>query len=304
MMSEFTSKPYSLVPEASLIETLPEHQRKRFVKALDLMHEDIGEAISWEEIATRSAISPFHFHRQFTQLFHETPGHYLGRIRLQHAVSMLFENQELSVTDIAQYCGFSSSQALAKALKRDLSMTAKAIRKLGNDGSADDIADLFDKLAHKDGNDESIENQLAENMPCRVTHFPQRAIKTRVLPDVDFETLCEKLGEKMLDLVFVTPIKDLDKSWSDDNHQAGAWVAPSQADPEHDIHIKAGHFICAEVYVTSDIGYVAALDGIYYYAEKYGLEINPDGQCLEQLKDIEWTSTGGVVMSMQVSILS
>lgn len=333
-MPDLSSKPYSLAPEDSLIETLPEHQRKRFMKALDLMHQDIGASISWEEIATQSAISPFHFHRQFTQLFHETPGHYLSRVRLQFSVSMLFENKEMNVTDIALYCGFSSSQALAKALKRDLNMTAKAIRKLGNEGDAEEVADLLNKLAHKDGSDVSIENQLAETMPCQVTHFPQRAIKTRELPDVDFDTLCLKLGSKMLELVFITPIKDIKKSWNDDNHQAGSWIAPSRAtanqkavtcettnsdaidaegsnyegenneEPDNIILINAGHFICAEVYVTSDIGYVAALDGIYYYAERYGLEIDPDGYCLEQPKDIEWTSSGGIVLSLQVSILA
>ncbi len=302
-MSDFTSKPYSLVPEASLIETLPEHQRKRFMKALDLMHEDIGAAISWEEIATQSAISPFHFHRQFTKIFHETPGHYLSRTRLQYAVSMLFENKEMNVTDIALYCGFSSSQALAKALKRDLNMTAKAIRKLGSEGGAQEVGMLLDKLAHKDGSDTSIENQLAESMPCQVTHFPQRAVKIRPLPDVDFDTLCEKMGAKMLDLVFITPIKDIEKSWNDSSHQAGHWIAPSNATSNNCIQVKAGHFICAEVYLTSDIGYIAALDGIYYYAEKYGLEIDPDGHYLEQVKEIEWTSTGGIVLSLQVSIL-
>jgi AraC-like DNA-binding protein len=79
---------FQLVPEVALLKSLPEHLQKRFTQALTMMHEEWADRRSWEEIATESAISPYHFHRQFSELFNETPGQYLARIRLHPAVGL------------------------------------------------------------------------------------------------------------------------------------------------------------------------------------------------------------------------
>lgn len=124
-MSASRQSPFNLVPEVALLQPLPEHWQKRFADALTLMHQDWQQPRSWQEIANASAISPSHFHRQFTELFHETPGQYLARLRLQHAVNLLMSQEQHSVTDVAHACGFSSSQALAKALKESSASAPK-----------------------------------------------------------------------------------------------------------------------------------------------------------------------------------
>ncbi|MGR5127966.1 helix-turn-helix transcriptional regulator [Photobacterium swingsii] len=304
-MPEKSHQPFILVPEAALLAKLPEHQRTRFEKALSIMHKDIASVMSWEQVAKQSAISPFHFHRQFTHVFHETPGRYLGRIRLQYAVSMLFEYLSDNVTDIALQCGYSSSQALAKALKRDLNMTAKAIRHLGNTGTPEDINALFEKLAHRDGSETPLENQLAEAMPCELKLLPDRALKRQPLPDLHFDDLCEKLGEKMLDITFITQVPELEKSWNEDQHTAGTWVSPQpdvNCEDDTIIRINAGHFLCCDVCLMSDIGYIAAIDGLFYHAEKLGYEIDQDGYCIEQITQLDMQPTGGLVLSLQIAV--
>ena len=111
---------YSLIPEKALLASLPGHLQQRFERALASMHRDLQQQLTWEQIARHSSISPAHFHRQFKALFHETPGHYLSRIRLQFATEQLLRFPEQRITDIAHQAGFSDSQALAKALKRTL----------------------------------------------------------------------------------------------------------------------------------------------------------------------------------------
>ncbi|WP_245688468.1 helix-turn-helix domain-containing protein [Vibrio sonorensis] len=112
-MSHSPASPYVLVPEYALLESLPKHQQQRFAKAIDIMHYQLYDSLTWEQIAEKAAISPFHFHRQFTEIFHETPGRYLSRLRLQIAVDGLVDSSK-SVTQIAHEAGFSSSQPWRK----------------------------------------------------------------------------------------------------------------------------------------------------------------------------------------------
>ncbi|GAK84292.1 transcriptional regulator AraC family [Vibrio ponticus] len=94
------------------------------------MHKELAEQSTWQQVAEQSSISRYHFHRQFSELFNETPGQYLSRVRLQIALNLLLNDAPWSVMEIAHYCGFSSSQALGKALKRELGVTAKQVRKM------------------------------------------------------------------------------------------------------------------------------------------------------------------------------
>lgn len=119
-MTEVNKVPYTLVPEIALLASLAPHYQKRFKVALHLMHDALEERLSWEQIAEKSVISAYHFHRQFSQLFNETPGRYLGRIRMQYALNLLMMESKLKITDIAYRCGYSSFQAMAKVLQRRL----------------------------------------------------------------------------------------------------------------------------------------------------------------------------------------
>jgi transcriptional regulator GlxA family with amidase domain len=124
-MSEATN----LVPKLHLMQKLSPSWRKRFDEALALIHDE--KELTWQEVADQCAISSYHFLRIFRLVFNETPRHYKARIRLQSAVILLIDNDELSMTEIAHDEGYSSSQFLAKALKRELGYSAKEIRKMG-----------------------------------------------------------------------------------------------------------------------------------------------------------------------------
>ncbi|MGI9283687.1 MAG: helix-turn-helix domain-containing protein [Endozoicomonas sp.] len=118
----------SLVPEEALIESLPAHWRSRFEKALSLIHNNLVAPLNWPEIAEHCHISPKHFLHMFRVVFNETPGQYQCRMRLKQSVYYLITDSDLTVKEIAIESGFSSSQALAKALKRELDMSASEIR--------------------------------------------------------------------------------------------------------------------------------------------------------------------------------
>ena len=62
------------------------------------------------------------------QLTNMTPSHYLNRCRLDAAAQLLSEDAEATVTDVAQKCGFSTSQYFATAFSRQFGCSPRYFR--------------------------------------------------------------------------------------------------------------------------------------------------------------------------------
>lgn len=297
-MADKEKPPYLLVPEFALLEPLPEHLRKRFTHALYLMHEQLDEHKTWEQIAAASAISPYHFHRQFTELFNETPGQYLSRLRLQVSVSLLMSSNPWSVTDIAQHSGFSSSQALGKALKRELGVSAKQVKTMASEFTPKESADFLNKLAHP-GKGTTLESQLAEAMPTELIWYPKRGMKKVPIVDPDWESVVESYAEKSVRLMGATRIDQLEKSWQQIDTNIGDWQV--EAD-KYDFVLPEGYYLCAEVYIVSDSGYSAALEALFDSVSDSKLEIDRSGFFVEMIRYIDFSELGGVTFSFQIPI--
>ncbi|RJG40223.1 AraC family transcriptional regulator [Motilimonas pumila] len=298
-MTETAKKPYVFVPEVALLEPLPAHQRKRFERALTMMHDALEQSLSWEQIAQKSAISPYHFHRQFSRLFGETPGHYLSRVRLQYAVFLLYMSEGMKVTDIAHHCGYSSSQAMAKVLKRELGITAKDLRQSFVTGTPSEASAMLQKLAHpaKQG---SLEKQLAQSMPTELVWYPQRGIKVTPMPDFDWDTVFDSYGKDSCKLLSATPIAELEGSWGDITYTIGEWQVDHE---QYDFFIPEGYYLCCEVYLTSDVAFIAAIESLFQQARERGYEVDETGSIIEMVRDVEMTMTGGATFAFQIPIV-
>ena len=168
-------RPVNLVPEQRLIKMLSPLWRARFEKGLSYILENLNTTPfpSWDKVAGQCAISPYHFHRMFKVIFGETPGQYVRRSRLQVAVYYLLNSKDYTVTEVALECGFSSSQSLAKALKRDLDMSAREIRGLRGKGSREGVERLMHKLGHPSENDDScMESEMVEQLEFYIEERP------------------------------------------------------------------------------------------------------------------------------------
>ncbi|WP_194867296.1 AraC family transcriptional regulator [Pseudoalteromonas sp. PPB1] len=299
-MSADKDPAFNLVPEIALLAPLPEHMRKRFEQALLLMHEKLEEGLSWQKIAQKSAISSFHFHRQFSKLFNETPGRYLSRIRLQYAVYYLLYHETLSITDIAQLCGFASSQALAKALKRELGTTAKAIRLMAQQATPQQTKVLMDKLAHP-GDSESLEKQLAEALPCTLEYFETRYVKAVPSDTSDWDQILDHYGEQSVGLLGITKTTELEKSWSAIETQIAKSVGPNEP---HGASIKSGHYFCCRAYLLSDVAYSQVLHTLFEKAEQAGYKIDPEGHFVEWIEGVDLEQYGGITMQFQIPVIT
>lgn len=95
----------------------------RFIQAE--LRED--RAPSLDNIATASGMSKYHFHRIYKLVTGETCTETVTRLRIAKGAALL-EEPKLSITEAALAAGYASSQAFAKAIKRELSTSASTLR--------------------------------------------------------------------------------------------------------------------------------------------------------------------------------
>jgi AraC family transcriptional regulator len=96
-------------------------------RAVAYVDAHLDEPLDGQCLATRAAMSRHHFHRIFRAVFGTTVGGYVTWRRLGRACELLAEGQA-SVLEVAQAVGYESSQALAKAMRRELDTTPTAVR--------------------------------------------------------------------------------------------------------------------------------------------------------------------------------
>ena len=96
----------------------------RINRVIDHIEANIDQALGLEELARVASFSPFHFHRIFTAMVGETLHHYIQRLRLEKAATMLLTNPTRAITEVALDCGFSGSSTFARAFKEQFAMSA------------------------------------------------------------------------------------------------------------------------------------------------------------------------------------
>lgn len=270
---------YSLVPETALLEQCPLQQRKRFATALQLMHSSNGSRLTWQQIAQRAAISPFHFHRQFSQLFAEPPARYLARQRLNTAVLQLLDCPHQAVTEIAHDSGYSSSQALAKALQRQLGVSAKQLRALAQQGTFAQLGVVLEKLGQP-ATDVALEQQLAAQIVAKPEWQPQRQLHGKVVTDFVWQQQLNKPAGMLRRMATLTPVAEANNTLDSITQIAGQLTATANT---ADYQISAGYYLTAQVRLTSALAYLAAWGKLSRSAQLLGFVPAQGGYFVEQL---------------------
>ncbi|MBU1311277.1 MAG: helix-turn-helix transcriptional regulator [Gammaproteobacteria bacterium] len=270
---------YSLVPESALLQQCPAQLRKRFAVALAAMHSHDGQQLSWQQIAQQAAISPFHFHRQFSQLFAEPPARYLARQRLNAAVLNLLDYPHKSVTAIAHDCGYLSSQALAKAMQRQLGMTAKQLRALAQRATLTQLTALLEKLGQP-GSNQPVEQQLAGQIIAKPEWLPQRYLRGKVATDFAWQRQLDKAPALLQRMATLTPVAEAANALDSMTVIAGQLSSAAEAGA---YTINAGCYLTAQVRLTSALAYLAAWDRLYSQVQQQGFIAEQSGYFIEQL---------------------
>jgi AraC-like DNA-binding protein len=101
----------------------------RLVPAIQYMHEHFRRGPTLGEISRHVHLSPFHFHRRFTELLGITPKHFLLECQIFQAKRLLYGRQA-ELAEIAKTCGFAHQSHFTSRFKQFVGLTPTRWRKL------------------------------------------------------------------------------------------------------------------------------------------------------------------------------
>lgn len=104
----------------------------RLVPALRFMQEHFHRSPTLVEIAKIVHLSPFHFHRRFTELLGLTPKHYLLDCQIFEAKRQLIARQK-NLAKIARDCGFAHQSHFTSRFKQATGLTPTRWRRMAAD---------------------------------------------------------------------------------------------------------------------------------------------------------------------------
>ncbi len=104
----------------------------RLVPAMKFMRENFARGPTLGEIAKTVHLSPFHFHRRFTELFGITPKHFMLDCQIDQAKAELLA-REKELSDIANVCGFAHQSHFTSRFKQATGLTPTRWRRLARD---------------------------------------------------------------------------------------------------------------------------------------------------------------------------
>ncbi|MBL1277871.1 MAG: AraC family transcriptional regulator [Ectothiorhodospiraceae bacterium] len=172
---------------------------RRINKAIEYIANNIDQNLSLDKVASASHFSPFHFHRIFHGLVGETVNDFVSRKRLEKAAITLISKPTMSVTEVAEIRGFSSSANFSKAFKLYFGVSPSQLRNPHNNKNSK-IGKIYSKYG-KAFNTQDLYSQF-------VTH--SRVFSPDKLEEMLMNVKIEALKEKKVAYLTAPNGYDLD----------------------------------------------------------------------------------------------
>ncbi|MCV6623687.1 MAG: AraC family transcriptional regulator [Cellvibrionaceae bacterium] len=300
-MNTLSVKPLQLGAENHLLGGLKPQWQSRMATATRLIRENFNESIDWNWLAQQCAVSPSHFHYVFKNAFNEGPGSFQRRIRLQYALSQL-QLSAKSVTEVALESGFSSSQALAKALRRVLGLSASDVRQLCSEQSANVWHSLLPKLGqpHPDF-PESLDNSLLDSIKITVEQRPERHFylhEAGIQSVSQIYTACKEYLPMSCDKVFVFSPWD---ACTDPSSVHYYWGYEADKDLAN-YCVPERNYLQAMVVVESEACYLMVWEAIYRYLSLNEFAIDQEAFLCDEVA-VQQPVEGGMLVTICLPVV-
>ena len=99
----------------------------QFAKMVDYIQNNYGDSITSPKLAKMSGMSLGPFERRFKRAFALSPHQYIMRLRVSGAARLLTET-ELTISEIAQECGFYDQAHLCRSFRNIMNLTPSSFR--------------------------------------------------------------------------------------------------------------------------------------------------------------------------------
>ncbi len=298
----------SLIPEKHLLTELSPLWKQRFTRALYFMRNSLGQypAPSWRDIASHSAVSANHFHRMFRLVFQETPIQYLSRIRMAAACYLLISDRTMSVSDVALSCGYSTSQALAKAIKREIGMSAKEIRVLGENQSVMDATSLLPSLNKpKVSCDHRVEAKLAEKIEFGLHLYPQRSLKVKKISPPSLPAVADAwkslVRQPDAEVFIVADVNSLHDQFEKQSIEIGCLSNDGDAG-EAGLVLAKGNYLRCQILISNEEGYAAAVDAMFRHLLVHNFDVVEQSKVIAVFHNPEELLTGPSKVTLNILV--
>jgi AraC-like DNA-binding protein len=111
---------------------------RRVRRGQEFLHAAAGSDIDLAGMAREACLSPYHFHRSFTQAFGQTPHQYLTSLRMARARRLL-ETTRLTVTEVCGAVGFESAASFSALFRRTVGVPPSKLRRCDRSSRVRDI---------------------------------------------------------------------------------------------------------------------------------------------------------------------
>ena len=105
------------VGQQSSIATAINSRNQRLIKLVRQMHDNIEEPLSFDELTALAGISKRQMERLFQRYLDVSPAQYYKNIRVDYGRNLIAET-DMSITEIAFACGFTSQSNFSRAYKQ------------------------------------------------------------------------------------------------------------------------------------------------------------------------------------------
>ncbi|MFJ5925616.1 helix-turn-helix domain-containing protein [Kitasatospora sp. NPDC092948] len=100
------------------------------IRAIDTMHENLGELLTIDDMAQAAMYSKFHFSREFQRVTGVSPRRFLSAIRIEAAKRLLLETTA-TVTEISHRVGYNSVGTFSSRFAASVGVSPTMYRQLG-----------------------------------------------------------------------------------------------------------------------------------------------------------------------------
>lgn len=208
---------------------------KRVNLAIDHIVQNLAEPLSLDELARVASFSPFHFHRVFRALVGEPLLQFIRRLRLERALALMSHHRQMTLTEVAFACGFSSSSDFSRTFRQRYGVPPSA----------------FDIEVFRQCNRELLETVTAESWGRHRLSQPARAepddfaVRLRDLPARTVAYI------RVLDPFHGSGVREATQrllAWAEGRGLAdGQWLGYMWDDPEIVAHCDCRYDVALEV---------------------------------------------------------